>query len=110
MKKHRVRKNTSDDKIVEKCNKLTKQSCSPPVWHEFDDEQIPNDNYVALVVDVDQSSGSVWFSERLTKTYLDMVGQDNKGMVIVCFDEEVEVVCFGACRVGKIFGVQNSTS
>jgi hypothetical protein len=110
MKKHRVRKNISDDKIIEKCNKLTEQSCSPPVWHEFQDQTIPDDNYVALIVDMDQSKGSVWFWEPVSKTYLDMVGQDDKGMVIVCFDEKVEAVCFGACRVGIISGVQNFTT
>ncbi|KAK2470816.1 hypothetical protein H9L39_17047 [Fusarium oxysporum f. sp. albedinis] len=58
---------------------------------------------------MDRSSGSVWFVERTTREYLEMVGQDNKGMVIVCFDEEVDALSVGECRVGKVFAAQDST-
>ncbi|UPL04171.1 hypothetical protein LCI18_015105 [Fusarium solani-melongenae] len=111
MRRRRVKKNTPDDKLVEKCNKMTKQSCSPPGWDFYKDQEIHiEDNCPALIVDMEQSTGSVWFSQRITNTCLDMVGQDNKGMVIVCFGDDLQVVYFGECRVGKVLKTDSSAT
>ncbi|KAK7219756.1 hypothetical protein V2G26_007759 [Clonostachys chloroleuca] len=111
MKKRRY-KRRSDSKLVEKCNKLTGLECAPPEWEDHADlsKSIPDEGVVALIVDVDRSEGSVQFFTVSDDEYVDMVGQDGKGQVIVSWREGLQYVCFGACRVGKVRQLSSSTT
>ncbi|KAG7102963.1 hypothetical protein HYQ46_000958 [Verticillium longisporum] len=111
MKKRRVKGDCPENTLVEKCNKLTKRDCSSPIWkdHEDLDEEKPAENVVALVVDTDRSAGSVWFSAASTGLYIDMVGQDYKGLVIVRLEPDIKYMCIGECRVGTVLQQESTT-
>lgn len=60
------------------------------------------DDIIALVVDVSRSKGSVRFYAVSDDSYIDMVGQEVQGLVMVPLEVGWRYVCFGECRVGKI--------
>jgi len=111
MKKYPVKKDSSENRLVEKCNKLTGKNCSSPVWEDHGDlyEEELSSDVVALVVDMSRSAGSLRFCAASDGAYMDMVGQDNKGLVIVCLEAGVRYMCIGQCRVGKVVQLQDST-
>lgn len=69
-----------------------------------------SDDVVALVVDMDRSAGSLRFFAASDDEYIDMVGQNYEGVVIVRLEAGLKYVCFGECRVGKVLQLQDSTT
>lgn len=66
----------------------------------------PDDNIVAVIVDVrkpSSSSGALYILERRTGGYLDMVGLECKGYnVIVPWRSGLELLSLGECRVALV--------
>lgn len=57
-----------------------------------------------------QSTGSIRFFATSDDEYIDMVGQNYDGLVVVRLEAGLKYVCFGECRVGKVLQLQDSTT
>jgi hypothetical protein len=73
-------------------------------------EETLGEDVVALIVDVDQSKGSVWF--RIQKDYIGRVGQDHRGgfVVVTLEKSNIKYMCIKECRIGKVFKESLETS
>lgn len=106
MKKYRFKKKEySDEELIEKCEKQTATVCSTLKWTDRKDlEVVKPENTVALVVDMNHTSGSVRFY-TVEDEYLTMVGQESKNrFVLVPWKDGLKYVCYGECRIGEVEG------
>ncbi|CAG9954317.1 unnamed protein product [Clonostachys rosea f. rosea IK726] len=84
-----------------------KQDCSKITWADCSDLQVikPEDDVVAIVVDMPNSSGHIRIYNTESDERIDGVGDEaKKDKVIVVWEGGLKFVCYGACRVGFIRG------
>jgi len=97
----------SDPELLEACKKETGLSdCESPVWQTTSTPQIRSnfpENTVAVVVDVRQEVGALRIFENATGKYLDGIGIEEKGnMVMVTWETGWNYDTVGIVRLGYI--------
>ncbi|KAK3362397.1 hypothetical protein B0T25DRAFT_5554 [Lasiosphaeria hispida] len=104
-------KQSSDDKLVEKCERETGKRCKGLTWSAFGDLDVlqPSGDILAIVVDMRTASNNSLYIHDFNNDFIDKVGLDYKGsMVIVPWQEGLKFICYGSCDVGVVQAKQES--